>query len=1187
MRESGNVNLPSWIKGGSILVSLVVAAMARQAFGTALDTGFDAGQRADADILSLAVQDDGRIIAAGEFTTFGGSNCSRIVRLHPDGSIDPSFAASNGASGTIRAVEIQSDGRIVIGGDFWTFNGLDHHYLVRLNPDGSVDGSFDAKRANLGFVDFFGTLRALAIQPDGKILFGGRFAEAGNSYRARIIRLNVDGSLDTAFNPGTDPDGYPHAITVQADGKILAGGRFTIFNGLPAGRIVRLLSNGSLDPEFDAGLGADDHIRALALDSGGRIYIGGDFESFNGTNRSGVARLSANGSLDLGFDQGDPDSDTINTLSVGPDGKVWIGGSFQEAGGQPRALLARLDENGLADPAVDVTFDNRPGDEMYALKFQRDGLLLMTGEFRSVNTVTRHRLARLILPETPAFIRLGSPAFNSGMEGSNVTFTVERLGPTNNNASVSFSTHDGTAVSGADYAATNGTVLFVPGEASKTVTVILHTDTVFDPDEDFRLELSNPQGATLGAPASVTARIVENSPKIEMVTLYNYQFNEGASSDSTGAAVAFVQFQRFGYVWGQTWSVNYEIIPGSATHGQDFTGALQGTIDFTIGNDFRSILIPLVNDGRSEPTETFTVRLTSAVGAVITTNNVATVTILDDDGPIEWALSKWQASEASGTTEVVIRRNDNGPETLSVGYTITGDTASGDDFVPTQGTLTFAPLEKTKALTVTILDDCRIEPDESVNLVLTEATGGAGLGVNSNSRLIIQDNERPGSFDPTFGTNGSPTIPPGPLARHTDGAVLVGSRSPGGRVYRLLRDGTVDPNFAGTNFMPRLTGMLENWPQTGIVEKMFVQPDGGILVRGRTATVLFPGGGSSTNHLTRLHADGRPDSNFALDTRVALPQGPIVLQPVPGGKVLVAASATSESGETIASHLVRLNPDGSLDTTFQSSLQSPMQFYTPLQAIAVQPDGRVLVSGVFLRGGNVFPGLLRLTPNGFMDSQFTPVECPWVFPVFTNPEPRSIVIQPDGRILIAGHFRQVNSSAKTNLARIHPNGQLDDSLQIEEPLQIGLYDQPLMDLDAQGRILIQRENYQSFQPVARLLGNGRRDPSFFMNEGPSPFDVSDWVVTEDGKVIIANYYGIYRLNGDSMPEITFTPGPDGTKRRLSTPAITGDTYRLQSTRDFLSWDTLQSQTATGCSVEFLANPGLPPQFYRIERLPAP
>lgn len=1125
----------------------------------------------------MAVQDDGKIIAVGEFTTIGGTNRKRVVRLLPDGTVDPSFAPVIESLGAVRAVAIQSDGKIVIGGDsLSTSAGLS--YIARLNPDGSEDGSFASAT-----VSPQSSARTLVIQPDGKIIWGGIFTAAGGVSRTWIARLNSDGTIDSSFNPGSGPNGFPRSMVLQPDGKILVVGRFTTFNDLPAGRIVRLLANGSIDPGFNPGIGAEDQIRALSRDANGRIYIGGDFEMFNGTNRSGVARLFPNGGLDLSFDQGNPASDTINTITVGSDGKVWIGGLFQEAGGQPRALLARLNENGTADPTVNVTFDNRSGDEMYDLKFQRDGLLLMAGEFRSVNGVAKQRLARLIPPEAPAAIRLGSPLAASGLEGSSLTFMVERVGQTNNSASVAFSTQNGSAVAGADFAATQGTLSFAPGEAFKTVTVALHTDLVSDPDETFSLSLSNPQGAVLGVPASTTARILENSPKIEMVTYYNYQFYEGASNDQTNAAVAFVQIQRSGYVFGQTWSVDYEIIPGSALPGQDFTGPLHGTVDFTIGNDFRSIQIPLVNDGRAEPIETFTVRLTSAVGAVLTPNNQATVTILDDDRPAGWATGEWRVSETSNSTEVEIRRNDNGPEPLSVSYEITGASASSADFAPAQGTLTFAPGERSRLLSVALIDDCRIEPDESVNLVIKNANGGDLV-----SQLIIEDNERPGSFDLAYGTNGSPAIPSGPLALHTDGAVLVGSTGPGGRVYRLLRDGTVDPNFAGTNFMPRVSGFLENWPQTGIVEKMFVQPDGSILVRGRTQTVFFPDGEFYTNHLTRLHADGRLDSSFALDARVVLSQWePTVLEPTSDGKVLIATSTTTFGGQIPTAHLLRLNRDGSLDTTFQSSLQAPFQFYTPLRAIAAQPDGRILVGGVFLRGGNVFPGLLRLMPDGSMDGQFAPVECPWVLnPIFTNPEPRSIVIQPDGRILIAGHFGRVNSSTKTNLARIHPDGQVDESFQAEIP-PIYAYESLVIGLDAVGRILLRAAQYQSPQPIVRLLPDGRRDPSFSMNERRSPFEPTDMVVTDDGKVVFANYAGLYRLNGDAKPVIALAPNPVGPGWRLSTPTITGDTYRLQSTRDFLNWETLQTKPANGCSVEFLVGSELPPQFYRIERAPTP
>lgn len=1205
MREPAFVKTPGWIQRGMLCFVLFIAVRIEHGSGAELDSGFDAGARADADILGLSVQDDGKIIAVGEFTTLGGTNHGRVARLHPDGSIDPSFATGTGASGTIRAVAIQSDGKIVVGGDFWTFNGLNHHYLARLNPDGSVDTNFNASTDAQGFGGIEGTVRSLAIQPDGRIVIGGTFINVGGTGKARIARLHPDGSLDTSFNPGTGVNDYPRSIVVRPDGRILVAGRFTSFNNTWAGRIVRLLSDGSIDPSFDPGQGADATIRALALDSNGRIYIGGDFEVFNGTNRSGVARLHLDGGLDLSFDQGNPADDTINTLAVGPEGKVWIGGLFQEAGGLPRALLARLNENGTADPAINVTFDNRTGDEMYALKFQSDGLLLVAGEFRSVNNVVRHRLARLVTPEAPTLIRLGPASFTSGLEGSNATFTVERIGPTNLNSSVAFSTESGSAVSGADFVATNGTLFFAPGEVRKTIPVSLRTDLVFDPDEEFRLNLSNPQGAVMGVPFLGTARITENSPKIEVVTIYNYQFYEGTSIDQTNAHFAFFELKRSGYVFGQVWSVDYEIIPGSATHGQDFTGPLSGTVDFTVGNDFRSVLIPLVNDGRGEPAETLTVRLTSAVGAVLTPDNQFTLTILDDDGPIEWAASEWRVSETRGTAEVMIRRNDNGPEPVSVSYSITaGSAAGGVDFVPAQGTVTFAPLERSKSILVTLFDDCRIEPDESVNLVLQNANGGTELGTNSISHLLIQDNERPGSFDITFGANGFSTLRSGPIALHTDGALLVGSTElaePGGRVIRVLPNGNLDPNFFGTNFMPHIPG----WPvggfsQHGIVVNVRALPNGRILVRGLTEG-FGPDAYDQTNHLFRLEADGQLDDTFSLDSRVVISKFPAFksrfpssLEPLHNGILLAAAGAVSASGEIIASDLLRLHPDGALDLRFRASLGPDSLNGSRVHALASLPDGRILVSGWFEFAGTNFPGVVRLLSDGAIDPSFAPSLCVRVdsFGSAYGYPPVTIVSQSDGRILLGGAFSRVNNSVRRGLARLQPDGQLDGTFDPVASLPGGFNaDITAMTLDEQERILVGGALARIFtewpRPVARLLPDGRRDVTFEMNTPTTLYDPTQILVGRDDKAVVATYSGIFRLNGDAMPEITFTPGPGGTKWRLSTAAITGDTYRLQSTQDFASWATLQTQRATGCSVEFLAEPDLPPQFYRIKRLPAP
>ena len=188
-------------------------------------------------------------------------------------------------------VALQPDGKVLIGGTFTTVNGTGSRYVARLNADGSMDNTF-APGSSVN-----NDLRALVVQPDGKILIAGRFTTVAGQSRNRIARLNADGTLDTAFNPGTGANNNVRSMAIQADGRILIGGQFTTFNGASRVRVARLLSNGLLDTGFNPESGADDQVRAIAVQGDGMIYIGGDFEIYNGTNRSAVARLFARGSI--------------------------------------------------------------------------------------------------------------------------------------------------------------------------------------------------------------------------------------------------------------------------------------------------------------------------------------------------------------------------------------------------------------------------------------------------------------------------------------------------------------------------------------------------------------------------------------------------------------------------------------------------------------------------------------------------------------------------------------------------------------------------------------------------------------------------------------------------------------------------------------------------------------------------
>jgi len=157
--------------------------------------------------------------------------------------------------------------------------------------------------------------------------------------------------LDPSFNPGTGANGVINAIARQADGRVVVAGAFAAFNESPRNRIARLNLDGSLDSSFDPGAGADDDINAVAIQPDGRIVIGGFFTQFNGVSRSGIARLNATGSLDMSFDPGTGVETLISypqvhAVGLHADGRIVIGGFFSKVHGVSRDGIPQLNTNG-------------------------------------------------------------------------------------------------------------------------------------------------------------------------------------------------------------------------------------------------------------------------------------------------------------------------------------------------------------------------------------------------------------------------------------------------------------------------------------------------------------------------------------------------------------------------------------------------------------------------------------------------------------------------------------------------------------------------------------------------------------------------------------------------------------------------------------------------------------------------
>lgn len=331
-------------------------------------------------ITDAAFTSDGKIIIIGRFETVNGINRRYVARLNSNGSVDLqytpelTFEIGHNVGGSL---EILPGDKLIVA-----TNILANQKIVRLNADGSLDTGFTAPVIDI---------ENFIVDSMGRIYLIARYLENSTTVY-KSIRLNADGSLDTSFNPVFEVTGTVTELAVQTDGKIIIGGDFTRVNGIARKNIARLNLDGTLDPSFDSGSGFDDLINDLAVQTDGRILVGGNFNKYNGTAQAALARLNSDGSLDVSFTPAIPDSQNVNAVVVQPDGKILIGGSFQSVNSTARTALARLNSDGSLDNTFNPILGN-PG--ISSILLQSDGKIVIGGGFIGVNGFNRSNLARL------------------------------------------------------------------------------------------------------------------------------------------------------------------------------------------------------------------------------------------------------------------------------------------------------------------------------------------------------------------------------------------------------------------------------------------------------------------------------------------------------------------------------------------------------------------------------------------------------------------------------------------------------------------------------------------------------------------------------------------------------------------------------------------------------------------------
>ena len=494
--------------------------IARVNIDGSFDTTFSPGNGLDAFVSSIArytnTANIDKLVLGGGFTAFNGISRNAIVRLNTNGSLDTTFTPGTGFNGQVRAVALQADGKIIAVGSFTTFNSVSRTNIARLNVDGSLDATFLPGTGPNNIV------YAVAIDPgSGKIYIGGDFTSYNGTARNRMARINTDGLLDPTFDPGTGADAVVYAIAIQSDSNVLVAGNFLTFNQASRSRIVRLTPSGVVDTTFAPGTGFDNYISAITLATNGQAYVVGTFTAFNGTGRKNAARLFTDGTLDTTF------MDTMHNWNAGPtnvtsfltsvavqtDGNVMVGGSFSGFGAPySRTTFTSPGHGALTPTSIN---DNDPN----------------TGNMRWTHTKPRANLARMLGVVTPGPGNVAFELDSYFVDESAATATIRFLRFNGNNGQLQprFSTSNGSAQAGVNYTALATTVNYLQsgtgarelrladsGITSLPITII--RDFLPGPDKTVNLTLSVQPDKTLqqfwlggsGTPANFV--IVTNNP---------------------------------------------------------------------------------------------------------------------------------------------------------------------------------------------------------------------------------------------------------------------------------------------------------------------------------------------------------------------------------------------------------------------------------------------------------------------------------------------------------------------------------------------------------------------------------------------------------------------------------------------------------------------------------------------------
>ena len=279
-----------------------VAGMWRVNTNGTIDSTFKPGTGFNGLPYDMYTQTDDKIVIGGTFTTYSGSSTSttRLMRINPNGTQDLIYRTGTGLNQYTTRILVRDSGAVVAAGFFTTYSGSSANFIVQTNSDGTRDNTF-----NIG-AGFNNNVNTAATQSDGKLIVGGDFTTYSGSATVRLVRINTDGTKDTTFNIGGAHNATVNAVAVQSDGKIIVGGAFTSYSGSASNRLMRINTNGSKDTTFNVGTGlsAAPSNNGITIGPDGIIYCIGTFFTYSGSTSNGIVAVNTDGTINQTFNAG-------------------------------------------------------------------------------------------------------------------------------------------------------------------------------------------------------------------------------------------------------------------------------------------------------------------------------------------------------------------------------------------------------------------------------------------------------------------------------------------------------------------------------------------------------------------------------------------------------------------------------------------------------------------------------------------------------------------------------------------------------------------------------------------------------------------------------------------------------------------------------------------------------------------